>query len=79
MAQLTDARITIDNEEIANFTHLNLNLDTYNISSFDISYELERLEKADEFIIERSKNFIGKTFTIKTEYNELRSRIELII
>ena len=71
MAQLTSARISIDNEEIENFVNLDIFQNLYEISSFRISYELEDLENQDEFIVERTKNFIGKTCTINTESQEI--------
>lgn len=73
MAQMTSARVSIDNEEIENFVNLDLVQDIYNLSKFQISYELESLENPTEFIVERTKNFIGKTCTINTEYRELGS------
>ncbi len=73
MAQLTSVRVSIDNQDIENFVNLDVLQDMYNHSYFSISYELESLESPDEFIVERTKNFIGKSCTINSEFQELGS------
>lgn len=71
MAQLTSARVSIDNKEIENYVNLNIIQDMYGLSNFEITYILESLEKPDEFIVERTKYFIGKTCTINSEHQEI--------
>ncbi len=71
MGLLTSVTIRIDNEEIAGFINLDVFQDMYDLDSFQISYDLDSLESQTEFIVERTKNFIGKTCTINSEYEEL--------
>jgi type VI secretion system secreted protein VgrG len=70
MARLSNIRITIDGEEINGFQNLNLVQDMYGIDLLQISFRLETLEQPNTFITERSKNFIGKTVTIRSEIQE---------
>lgn len=70
MARLTNIRFTIDGEEINGFQNLSLVQDIYQIDLFQINFRLEALEQPDTFITERSKNFLGKTFTLRSEIQE---------
>ena len=70
MGRLANIRFTIDGREIEGFQSLNLVQDIYGIDLFQIHFRLESLEQPDTFITERSKNFIGKTFTLRTEIQE---------
>ena len=71
MLRLSDIRFTIDGDEINGFENLNLVQDIYGISTFQINFRLETLEQSDTFITERSKNFVGKRFTLRSEIHEI--------
>lgn len=67
MSQLNNVRLTIDGQEVAGFQTLSIVQDIYSIDSITISFRIEALEDDGTFLIENSKDFIGKRFSINSE------------
>ncbi|MBN2173797.1 MAG: hypothetical protein JXR61_07220 [Prolixibacteraceae bacterium] len=67
MSVISKAEIQINRKALKSFQHISVNQNLYGIDRFEITCRYDALEKADAFLIENSKEFLGAPILIQTK------------
>ncbi len=70
MALASKVKIEIGGNEIADFIHLSINQSIYDVNEFEVVCRLDTFEMVDGFVVDKSKNFIGKTIIITIDVSK---------
>ncbi len=71
MRYLSEIKIFINGAPFKDFLHVNVNHNLYGFSSFSMECRFDTMEKPDEFLIEKSKEYLGSPVLIQLQSKEL--------
>ena len=67
MNSISKIIVEINGKPLKDFNSVSINQDMYGIDGFEIICRFESIEKVDEFIVEKSKDFLGMPIVIQTK------------
>ena len=67
MNSISKISIEINGKPLKDFNDVDINQNMYGIDNFQISCRFDAIEKTDEFLIEKSKDFLGLPIVIQTK------------
>lgn len=79
MNSISKIIIEIGGQQLNDFEEISINQSMYGIDSFEIKCRFDSLEKADGFILEKSKDFLGMPIVIQTKSNTNDSEEDALI
>jgi len=67
MLHLSKIKISLNGKPLNGFQRVSINHNLYGIDSFEITCRYDSLEELDDFLIEKSKDFLGSAIVIQTK------------